>query len=269
MALLKNILRPVLGSSYQATSGVPIQLEIEFDGTNQLSLIFRAPAASSIVIFDGDGTWTVVAGNDDTNVTHSSTYVAAGTYSLYIDGDYADITFLTIHSPDNIATGRIDRWGSELPTLNVLGFVNQHLEGDIANLLNDEEEINFGFNNNAGLYGDIALFAGKTIIGFAIPGTGITGDFSKVCTSYSGFALIVGAKVTFDTIVTWDGSGGNIFAWNCDWTSTMVDNCLISLANGTTVGTTIKIAGTNAARTSASDAAYAQLNAANTLEVNE
>ena len=76
-------------------------------------------------------------------------------------------------------------------------------------------------------------------------------------------------SITFDTITAWIGHDYSIDIQDCALTSTMVDNALIAFAGGSFTGNLINVGGTNAARTSASDAALATLLAAgNSVNLN-
>jgi len=265
--IVRDVMKPVLVDvSDKWRSRPPIVLKVEYTDT-QFAFKFKAPATSTLDIYDGDGPMTQVAGQDDATVTHTTSYSAAGTYYFYVEGDLEYITGIFFNSTAPFATGSIDRWG-ELKSLVGITIINHDFEGDIVNLLACSEPISYIFNNNSRIYGDISLFASKTITLFNLGGTSISGDFSLSCTAWPGLCAVAGSLVTFDTIVSWT-AGGNFFAQSTGWTSTMVDNCLISLANGGTTGKVINLGGTNAVRTSASDAAFAQLDAVNTLTVNE
>jgi len=91
----------------------PVQFKVEYDGTNQFSLKFKAPITSTLEIHDGDGTVTDVAGNDGTEVVHTTTYATAGTYFFYVLGDVLDLTALTISSEDlfslTVLGGNLDK----------------------------------------------------------------------------------------------------------------------------------------------------------------
>lgn len=102
--------------------------------------------------------------------------------------------------------------------------------------------------------------------------TSLSGDVSNLSSlNKLDYLTFSSTSVTFDNQTTFSNTG-TIYLRDCNWTSTMVDNCLISLAASPVQNATINIAGNNAARTSASDAAVAILEDVannNTLTVNE
>ena len=255
--------------SFRKVPNVPIVLKVVYTDT-QFDFAFRAPSGSTLNIYDGDGTMTPVSGNDLVNVVHTTSYAAPGTYYFYVEGDYSDIILIDIGSIAFVS-GDITGWGNVMPGLETLLVDNTGMTGSIDSLAGLSVTPVYLFSSCTGIIGDIALFAGRTITTMHIFGTSVSGDFSKACTAYTGSCFIVGAPVTFDTIVSWE-AGGNSYAQDCNWTSEMVDNCLISLANGETTGRKINIGGNNAVRTSASDAAMIILEDSahgNTITVNE
>lgn len=84
--------------SARKVANSPVVFKIEYDGATQFDFKFKLPSASSIDIYEGDGTMTNVVGQDSTEVTHSTTYAAAGIYYFYLEGDYADLTEINISS---------------------------------------------------------------------------------------------------------------------------------------------------------------------------
>jgi len=102
-------------------------------------------------------------------------------------------------------------------------------------------------SNNSNISGDISYWSGLTNL------------TNLYCYS---------TKVTFDNISTWSMSG-IIDLYDNEWTSTMVDNALVSFAAQPVIGCTINLGGTNSARTSASDADVVIIESGNTLTVND
>ena len=223
----------------------PITLFVEFNGTDQFDFKFKAPAdsadPSTLIIHDGDGTITEVDGNDATEVTHTTNYSEAGTYYFYVLGDVLDITYVRFAGA--FVSGDASGW-SVLSNLTYIRFPATSMYGDVSgySVLTSLEHLNV-FRSN--IRGDISGWS--TLINLTFLASSET-------------------IVTFDNISLWDVSS-NLNMQDCNWTSKMVDNALKSFVNLT--GVTINIGGNNAARTSASDAAFAIVDAANTLTVNE
>ena len=269
--IMRDVVKPVLvdvGDRFWTNpwrSISPIKLRVEYTDT-QFEFKFKAPSTSTLNIYDGDGTMTPVAGNDDTLVTHTTSYAAPGTYYFYVEGDYLDITYIgIIHQ--SFVNGNINRL-AEL--INLTGFAggSTPLAGSLNGLssLNDLHAIQCSSCPSMSV--NVELFTIRDMTTFTFTEGVAIGDMSQLYTSTAPSVAFFGTNVTFDNIVNF--TAGNLFyAYDCSWTSEMVDNCLISLANGATTGRKIKIHGTNAARTPASDAAYAYLVANNTsVEVN-
>ncbi|RLD38533.1 MAG: hypothetical protein DRI83_02435 [Bacteroidetes bacterium] len=240
-----------------------IQLTVEYDGITQFDFKFKAPATSNLVITDGDGTHTAVAGQDDTLVTHTTSYASAGIYYFYIEGDYLDITQLAVIS--DLVTMDISRLGS-LVNLTACTFNGNGIFGDISELSTSSVLSNVTIQNTL-IHGDMTTLVNVTAATFN--NTNVSGNLSKISAWPITIFISVNAQLTFDSVVSWT-LGGTFFASGQNWTPTMVDNCLISLALGGTTGQTINIGGNNAARSSASNAAMATLiEAGNTVTVNE
>jgi len=272
MEILRNVvgdvLKPVLRKVAEGLQS-PILLTVEFT-TTQFDFKFKAPSTSTLNIYDGDGTLTAVAGNDDTLVTHTTSYVAPGTYYFYVEGDWADITQITL-SPQNNYTCNISRW-SEMPNMTVININNSSGIGAYGSI------DSFGvFVNLLQLSVGIVAVTGNienlstciSLISVNLKNSGVGGNFASLAElpliAFNAF----NSQIEFNSIVEFSDTIKSLFYfYDCEWTSTMVDNCLLSLAAGGVTGATIKIGGTNAARTSASDAAFAYLDANNTLEVN-
>jgi len=244
----------------------PVVLTIDFDGTTQFVFEFKAPATSTLVFNYSDGTKVEVAGNDTTEVTHTSTLTTAGTYQFWITGDVLDLTYIKVASYTG-ASGNIGGWAS-IPNIAYIQFNTTSLSVDVAEYAN--KPLITAINGNSSLaYGNIELLSGSTnLINLRLSFTLVTGDLSTLHTLDAATLFFRGTAVTFDNIVSFSLGGVSLVCSDCEWTSAMVDNCLISLFNGSTTGKTINIGGTNAARTPASDEAFAYLDANNTLTVN-
>jgi len=268
----------------------PIRIFVPYDGVTQFTFKFQAPITSTLDIYDGDGTMTQVAGNDLTDVTHTTTYATAGTYFFYVLGDVLDIAYLNIQ--DN--TGMIFNIKGLSLLLDLYNFRarNTFVYGDIAQLAGHPSLTSIvapttnisgnidGLRTNTiltalilwatDIEGDVGLL--DTLINvasFELKQTAVSGDASKLKTNINlNLLWLQNTNITFKSSAAWAFTGSHFYLEDCNLTPTMVDNILISLAAGTTAGATITLAGNNAKRTSASDAAFTQLDAANTLTVN-
>ena len=248
----------------------PIVLKVYFDGANQFVFKFKAPITSTLQINDGDGTLTPVAGNDATTVTHTTSYPTnkTRTFYFYVEGDYEDITLISLFNI-TIVAGSVSRWNeiTSLENIQLQGATGMYGNLEMSFATDNLVYINTTFNK---ITGDISLLQNSSLdcLFNKVP---VTGDLSTLQGSLIGLTpnAFIGTLVTFDNIVNWT-IPGTFYAYDNNWTSAMVDNALISFANGGTTGKTINIAGNNASRTTASDAAKATLLAnGNTLTVNE
>jgi len=120
--------------------------------------------------------------------------------------------------------------------------------------------------------GDIAQLASFTsLVSLVLNFTSVSGDVSVLSPLTS---LVVtrffSTSVSYTTASLPPWASNAIQLQNCAWTQAEVDQFLIDLADGVGASGSLNIAGTNAARSSASDAAKAALLAASwTLTVNE
>jgi len=126
--------------------------------------------------------------------------------------------------------------------------------------------------DSTSLTGDVSSWSALTsLTSLRCPDNSFTGDVS----SWAALTNLTDLRAnfnnfTFDNTTSWSNNGADIRLFDCLWTSTMVDNALAAFAGGPVTNSTINIAGTNAARTSGSDADKATILAnSNTLTVNE
>ena len=231
MEILRNVLgevmKPVLRKVAEGLQS-PILLKVVYTST-QFAFIFRAPSTSTLQIYDGDGTLTAVAGNNNSNVTHTTSYATPGTYYFYVEGDYLDLTYILIKDYDNIY-GSIDRWGE---------LVN------VALLL---------FRNCINITGNVAVIKDLvSLTNLQLYNTAISGDASELYTLVNLTSLqLQDSDVTFDHVQTFANTG-MIFLYDCNWSTAMVDNMVNSFQAVT--GGKIVIDGNNAKRSAALDAA--------------
>jgi len=283
--VIRDVIKPVLVDvsdrwwSNPWNSPSPIKLVVEYTDT-QFAFKFKAPSTSILNIYDGDGTFTAKAGNNATLVTHTTSYAAPGTYYFYVEGDWVDITYLSLQNHPFIS-GDISRW-SEMVDLTLLAINNTNVYGDIS-----------GFGNLSSLFyiklddtnvtGDISSWTSLTptlSLQIRLRNCNVTGDIS-------GWSTLLGAKAIdlYNTNVTGDISSWSTLtalvttcnlsytdiqfsagdAWttplnssfmfvNCGLSASEIDNLIIAVSGIT--GARLNVYDDTIMRTSASDAAF-------------
>lgn len=227
------------------SGGGIVSLTIDYTAT-QFVFKFKLPSTKSITIHWGDGTTENVVGQDLTLITKTSAYSGAGTYYFYLSGDVEELTYIDIQS-QAFVSGDVSAWST---LLNATYFRA----------------------NSTAVSGDISGFSVLTsLTNLSFRNTNVSGDVSGLSTLTSATTIhLYNTDVTFDSTPAWSNSTASILIQDCGWTAQMVDNSLASFAGGPVTNSTINVAGTNAARTSASDADKATILAnSNTLTVNE
>ena len=237
---------------------------------------------------------TYVPGQDGTTVKYSTNYTSTGVYHFYVEGDYTDITFIN-HGGYTFITLDVSQY-SNLDNLNFLILDTTSVSGDIGALSGLLNLLTLACNDS-NVSGDISVFKDNTTITtLRLARTGVFGEISELggyslndirlletniskqnkgvyqkVAFFRGLELYNESQIaeSFNSIVPWTFVG-TLDLTDCSLQSIEIDNCLISLANGTVTNTTINIGGNNAARTSASDSAKATLLANGcTVTVNE
>lgn len=237
----------------------PITLFIDFDGTNQFNFAFNAPGTSTLIIADGDGTITEVPGGVD-QIDHITNYTEAGLYYFTVTGDVNDITVINLHNVGEMVSGSINQFKliPGLTNMSITGCPNFY--GSIDGFLSDVFA-SLLTNNNLNITGNLESFEGFEMNDFTTISPLVKGDVSRVgIGDFIQLFVVNGTDSSFDRIVPMTITL-QFRAQGCGWSSRSVDNCLISLADGTTTGATIYLDG-NQRRTVRSDAAYDQLIAA-------
>jgi hypothetical protein len=209
---------------------------------------FRLPVGKTMYVYWGDGNASTVSGLGSTNVTVTHSYSDSSDYRIIWGGDYEDLTY--IYSNTDV-TGDLSVFAN-FTSVTSLQLSNSTITGELSDI-----------NELTGL---------RTLLLYNMP---VSGDVSTLSALNFNSLSIQLTDVTFDLTPEWTGSYVTrplIFLQNNDFTATMVDNALISFASNIATWRPIIIYlnGTNANRTSASDAAKAALIAAGcTVYVNE
>jgi hypothetical protein len=240
--IMRDVVKPVLvdvGDRFWTNpwrSISPIKLRVEYTDT-QFEFKFKAPSTSTLNIYDGDGTMTEVAGNNNTLVTHTTSYAAPGTYYLYVEGDYLDLTYFSVRtdgvSGDPVVTFDVSKF-SVLTDLTGLSISNCNPYGNIESLVALTSLTQLYFNNAALISGDVSKLVGIDM-SVAMVGCDLT---------------------TFDSVTVLPASSRITRFKNKGWTSEMWDNAIKTYQNRNYFN--IVLVGANP-RTSDSDAALINL----------
>jgi len=248
----------------------PIMFTVNYTDT-QFQFKFKLPSTKRIIVNEGDGTFTTIVGQDDTYIIHETTYTEEGEYQFIVDGDYANLTNISIIDQENV-TGSISRW-NELVDVDYVGVMRSPgISGDFnkLGLLSNLESFQISKEQTL-IRGNIEVLLPLSLDSMSAQSLAITGDVSQLWELpwlAPGGVVVGKSSVTWDTVQSFDPGGGFI-AIDCNWTSEMVDNCLISIANGGMTSGVVLINGNNAPRTTASDAAMSTLlEDGNTVDVN-
>jgi len=221
---------------------------VTFSATDDFTLKMTANTGAYVLVDWGDLTSTVWTCNgSEQTVAHN--YAGAGSYTVKIYGDLSSITNV------NLTSQLVSVDPSEMSKLINLKYLwiagLASATGNIGSL-SPLTQLIWLYVNSSPLYtGDISVaryFPNATILYFA------------------NDPLLTYTTCTLPNFTT----GSWFLAQSCGLSSTEVDNILNDLAVNQTVPIDINVAGTNAARTAASDAAKATLLAVGcTITVNE
>jgi hypothetical protein len=207
----------------------------------------RVDAGSTYTVDWGDGGADNLTGTGaDQAITHN--YAAAGTYT--IRWTFSDATKVRIY----------------------YGNGNSVLTGDIGDLagMTGMQYLNLSLTAVTGDIGDLAGMTGMRYLYLSL--TAVTGDIGDLAGMTGMRQLnLYSTAVTYTTTALPAWALCDIRAYSCGWNTATVDQFMIDLADGVGANGQLRIAGTNAARSAASDAAKATLLAAGwtPVEVNE
>jgi len=211
---------------------------------------------STGVILWGDGDETVVTAGEQ---IYSHDYNNTNNYIISITKSY-EITKLSITH---------DFIGGDITTLRSMSVVEEiylqgsAVTGDITHL-SGLTSITTLYLFNTAVTGDVNdLSTLINMVTLSIGNTSIVGDIADLNTIYNESltaGYLFSLSLTYTDLSTFDiPSFGKLYAQDSGLTSAMVDNILVDLAAGSASSGTIRLDGTNEARTSASDAAVATL----------
>lgn len=254
-------------------------LRFTYSGT-QGSFYFKLPVGNSVIIDWGDGLFQSYSGQGDFELLTQSYYSANGIYDIKIYGDYLNITHLDISEQTFIGdandlvtlqqltyldisgsgfTGDAGRW-SNLVFLTWVDCNSVSVTGSLWNWddISGLTHLDVGGSDISGSAGNLANLALLTYLDLSdSKATGTLSDLNPL--TLLTHLDVSGTLMNFNTQVTWDYSGLIFKADDCGWIAAQVDNCIISLYNGSTDRVAIDIDGTNEARTAASNTAHAAL----------
>jgi hypothetical protein len=236
-----------------------------------VSLTIRGPSTSGMWVDWGDGTdseWIQYAGTG-TNVNFNHTFSTSDEKKIKFSGLLSDATLLYARV-NGTFYGDVGNLSS-MTGLNTLHVYNTNIGGDLSGLsfMTNADVISL---SNSSISGDLSGISALTsLTEFYGRNLSLTGPLSDLSSLPDLEQLLLDGTdvgVTTDSLPAW--SGINMRLDSCGLTSTEVDNCLIQLDNAGGTSGTINIAGSNAVRTSSSDAAKTSLLGKSwTITVNE
>jgi len=222
-------------------------LENDQSTLTQTTIYITATNGKSLTIGWGDNSFNKVTCNDvEQTLTHN--YASEGAYKIKLYGDVDAITSFKCYSQAFIS-GDIGRF-SKMTSLTYLYLNSTSVSGDIS-AVSGLTSLTRLYLYSTSVSGDISAVSGLTsLTRLYLYSTSVSGDISAVA------------------LPAWAGINLQIQDLGLD--ATEVDNFLIDFEDGAGAAGTLTLNGTNATRTSASDAAVASLRGAGwTVNVNE
>lgn len=257
-----------------ARIGIKLQNDQITTGLHDTTISIKCPAGGALTIYWGDGTASAVTCNNVLNA-YTHTYTVQARYTILVVGTTTLIATFNCYSQAWLG-GNIANVLSGLDSVNlkVITLASTPYTGDVSafSRLTGLTSVNIAATS---LTGNLASFAPLTSLTSLLAfSTALTGDMGSLATitGFTSLYLYAVPALTYTSRALPPWNGAALWLFSSGLSSAEVDAFLIDFADGCgTTGTRVlKLAGTNAARTSASDAAKAALVAAGwTVEVNE
>lgn len=211
------------------------------------------------------------------NVSAISGLTSLSTLHLYntsVSGNVSAMTGLTSLVYLNLSSTSVSGNISALSALTSLAYLylgSTSVSGSISAMSGLTNLVHLHLYSTS-VSGDIVNLTGLTsLVYLFISTTAISGDIGDLSVLTSlGYLYLYSTSLSYGSVALPPWAGTNIQLQSAGLDSTEVDNFLIDLASGVGANGSLNIAGTNAARTSASDAAKAALLSAGwSVTVNE
>jgi hypothetical protein len=228
-------------------------------GAEQAALRVKLTSSQSVVIYWGDGDSDEIVGTGaDQNLTHN--YAGAGTWHCTVTGDLDDV--LEWYYSD----AKILSSTSEVTKFTNLEIITDTGADALYGLMSDIYDVRATLEsitlvNQSNFTGDSSTLADLTALTYLnINTTGITVDLADIAgLSSLTYMRLNGHTGSFTDTALPALNGVNEYVHDLGLSGTEVDNYLIRKAAAGKTGGVVYIAGTNAARSSASDAAVTTL----------
>ncbi|MCP4545337.1 MAG: hypothetical protein GY835_02585, partial [bacterium] len=227
--------------------------------TGSLTLTTRGAAGTGLWIDWGDGsgaTW--VSHTDvDTDTDTAHTYSGAGRKRITVTGRLSDVTHF--RCSDSSLVNDISEF-TGFTALQDLRVHGSGVTGDLSGIAGMTTLTRIQLNGSS-VTGSIASLAALTNLTFVhaygIAFTGNMSDLSPLTELETLYLHSTAVGVDTGALAPWDDA--TIWAQDCSWTATEVDDFLIYLDAAGGDDGTADVSGTNATRTSASNAAKTSL----------
>lgn len=257
------------------------------------SVVLTADGASHVYTHGySAGTYTIAVGGDIAGITDWRSYSQS-----FLSGDVVGFSALTGLTYLNLSSTSVSGNISAISGLTSLAYLYLYgtsVSGDISAMSGLTSLVRL-YLYNTSVSGNVSAINGLTSLTYLqLFNTSVSGDISAIngltnltylnlsYTSVSGdigdlsgltglkYLYLYNTSLSYGSVALPPWAGTNIQVQSVGLDSTEVDNFLIDLASGVGANGSLNIAGTNAARTSASDAAKATLLAAGwSVTVNE